>query len=413
MHITGIRLQGIRCFGTVDIDLTRGARDAKRWLVVVGDNGAGKTTLLRSIAIGLCDETGAASLLQDVYGDLIQKGQDTATIELELITRRGVRGSVATHLKRGYSGTQLAGEKTIKGLPETFWRRLFVCGYGADRGIEGSNQYEQYAAPDALYTLFNYDWALQNPELMIYRRSQSRPLMKDRLLDELCDILGLQHGSIRLTKEGFSIKNFGENILWGASADGYRATITLILDMLGWFLLSKANKPLEKLLRGIILIDEIEQHLHPELQRGIIARLHKVFPNIQFIVTSHSPICAAGLADLDDSNCSLELLRTNGEGWVVNEPLSTMRGWRYDQVLTSSAFGLTGSQNLGTERLLEGIRRVYMKAHLTKADEVLIAKLMKELERQSPEAADVEKTNVNMRKIGSIRSSMREAKKNQ
>jgi len=89
-----------------------------------------------------------------------------------------------------------------------------------------------------------------------------------------------------------------------------------------------------------------------------------------------------------------------------------MRGWRYDQILISSAFGLSSSQNLETERLLEDIRRVYMKARLTKRDKMHITKLMEELERQSPEAADAEKTKVSMHKIESIRSSMREAKKN-
>ncbi len=405
MHITRVRLQGIRCFGAVDIDLTSGARNAKRWLVVVGDNGAGKTTLLRSIAIGLCDETGAASLLQDVYGDLIQKGQKTATIELGLVTKTGRRGSITTKLKRGYSGTQLDGPKDVTGFPESFWKQLFVCGYGADRGIEGSNQYEQYAAPDALYTLFNYDWPLQNPELMLYRRSKSWPSTQVRLLDELCEILGLRQGAIQLTKEGFSINSFGENILWGASADGYRATITLILDMLGWFLLSRVDKHLEKLLCGIILVDEIEQHLHPELQRGIIARLHKVFPDIQFIATSHSPICAAGLADLDDRNCSLQLLRTNGEGWVVNEHLSTMRGWRYDQVLTSEAFGVP-DRNIGTEELMTQIRELYVKPSLNHAAQSKLTRLLKELEADSPRGAEAEHLRMTQEEIRRIRDSL-------
>jgi hypothetical protein len=316
MHIQSVTLRHIRCFEEVRIDLAKGPGTAKRWLVVVGDNGVGKTSLLRSIAIGLCDETGAASLLQDIYGDLIQKGKKEASIEIQLVTNRNRRCWITTILEQTPSGTELVKKQT-GGTREFPWEQVFACGYGAGRGVEGSYQYEQYAAPDALYTLFNYDWSLQNPEVMIYRRAQ-KAADKIRLLNELCDILGLPKGSIGLTKAGFSISSFGQKILWGAWPDGYRTTVTLVLDMLGWFLLAKVDERDEKDLRGIVLVDELEQHLHPELQRGIIARLNKVFPNIQFITTSHSPICAAGLADLTDSNCSLELLRTNGGGWVLS-----------------------------------------------------------------------------------------------
>ena len=40
---------------------------------------------------------------------------------------------------------------------------------------------------------------------------------------------------------------------------------------------------------GIVLIDEIELHLHPKWQRAVLPALHKTFPNVQFIVTTHSP----------------------------------------------------------------------------------------------------------------------------
>lgn len=404
MHITKIRLNNICCFEKAEIDLLREPGIAKRWLLIVGDNGVGKTSFLRSIAIGLCDETGAASLLQDIYGDLIQKDKKTATIELELVTEGKQSYRITTHLDQTETGTEVV-KKTIEKEKSFPWHKVFVCAYGADRGIEGSQPYEQYAAPDALYTLFNYDWPLQNPELMIYRRAKGTG-DRTRLLNELCDILGLPEKSISLTKGGFSISSFGKKILWGASADGYRATITLVLDMLGWFMLSDLDKKHERELFGIILIDEIEQHLHPELQRSIVAKLNKVFPNIQFIATSHSPICAAGLADLDDSNCSLELLRTNGKGWVENEPLSTMRGWRYDQILTSSAFGLTAARNLATEKLMDEIKQLYMKAKLNKKEVAELDDLLDNLRKQAAEAAEAAEMEISRHKIDVIRKSL-------
>ena len=84
MYITKITLKDIRCFEDVKVDLSS-SKGAKMWLVIVGNNGVGKTSMLRSIAMGLCDLTGAASLLQYSYGDWIRKGEKKCSIEIELI----------------------------------------------------------------------------------------------------------------------------------------------------------------------------------------------------------------------------------------------------------------------------------------------------------------------------------------
>ena len=56
------------------------------------------------------------------------------------------------------------------------------------------------------------------------------------------------------------------------------------------------ENPLEA--SGVILIDEIDLHLHPKWQREILRKLHEVFPNVQFIVTTHSPIILQGASDI-------------------------------------------------------------------------------------------------------------------
>ena len=53
-----------------------------------------------------------------------------------------------------------------------------------------------------------------------------------------------------------------------------------------------AENPLEQ--EGIVLIDEIDIHLHPTWQRQILSQLRRTFPKIQFIVTTHSPLVAGG-----------------------------------------------------------------------------------------------------------------------
>lgn len=72
-------------------------------------------------------------------------------------------------------------------------------------------------------------------------------------------------------------------------SDGEKMTIMMVCDIIRQLSLTNPNLkyPLES--EGIVLIDEIDLHLHPSWQRAIIPALEKTFPNIQFIVTTHSP----------------------------------------------------------------------------------------------------------------------------
>jgi len=76
-------------------------------------------------------------------------------------------------------------------------------------------------------------------------------------------------------------------------SDGYRSIFALIVDLLRWLemLRSDIEIPLNEA-SGVVLIDEIDTHLHPKWQREIGFWLTKLFPNMQFIVTTHSPFVA-------------------------------------------------------------------------------------------------------------------------
>nr|MDQ2732296.1 AAA family ATPase [Armatimonadota bacterium] len=85
---------------------------------------------------------------------------------------------------------------------------------------------------------------------------------------------------------------------------------------------------------GVVLIDEIDSHLHPKWQREAGSLLTTAFPNIQFIVTSHSPFVAMAAGD-----GAITLLQKDADVVRVNQDLPSIRGWAVDQVL-SYVFGL-------------------------------------------------------------------------
>jgi hypothetical protein len=247
------------------------------------------------------------------------------------------------------------------------WKRLFVCGYGASRGTRGQYDYDEYAVVDAIYTLFNYDSPLQQAELALRRRIRSKADER-ALCRSLEKLLQLKRGSISLSNAtgrktgpgvGIMVKgDAGPAHHIAAIGDGYQATINWVSDLLGWALLAHRTGTLRSL-SGIVIIDEIEQHLHPKLQRQIVSELRSLFPNIQFIGTTHSPLCAAGLADLAPSDAYIAALKLNRDRARSSVELSPMPGWRYDQVLTSEAFDLPSARNANTQELMERVQRAY------------------------------------------------------
>ncbi|MCY7331494.1 MAG: AAA family ATPase [Pseudanabaena sp. CAN_BIN31] len=140
--------------------------------------------------------------------------------------------------------------------------------------------------------------------------------------------------------------------LWGRQplaslSDGYRSTSQWLLDFIGWAV--HANRLTESgNIGGILLIDEVEQHLHPNWQRYLVQRLHEIFPNTQIIASTHTPLAASGVADID-SGILIKLDRSPENG--VQAKLidkKELYGKRADQVLTSEAFGLFTSRNQGS-----------------------------------------------------------------
>lgn len=89
----------------------------------------------------------------------------------------------------------------------------------------------------------------------------------------------------------------GSRLPYGLLSDGYRNVIGMVADIA--FRMAVLNPFLEeevtKETRGVVLIDEIDLHLHPEWQRKIVGDLKRVFPKVQFIVTTHSPFIIQSL----------------------------------------------------------------------------------------------------------------------
>ena len=361
MYIKRIYLKNIRCFKELDLTFTN-PEDGGKFILFLGPNGVGKTTILRSIALGLCDETSAAGLISELVGDIVRHDCNVkeGIIKIELQEKSSSESfTIETKIKPDID--ESSSEREIrKIIPDGFpWDKLFLCGYGAARTAIGTSTYKKYRIIDAVYTLFNYESPLQNLEIPFYRLSHGESNSVEKSIFRRIElVLDLPADSIRLDKSGISVNGpWGEFIPTGAIGDGYAATLAWISDMVGWAMLYQ-KRQFDIDFPGIILLDEIEHHLHPSWQKKIISLLHSQFPSIQFIATTHAPMCAIGTTDLRDDECELVTLKPTDkhvESMAGNKP---PRGSRADQVLTSYLFGLDTSSDDETKAQIKEYSRL-------------------------------------------------------
>jgi predicted ATP-binding protein involved in virulence len=143
---------------------------------------------------------------------------------------------------------------------------------------------------------------------------------------------------------------------------GYRTVIAWMVDLSARMIRDypDSENPLAE--PAVVLVDEIDLHLHPKWQRTIMNFLTERFPNVQFIVTAHSPLVvqAAG-------NANLVLLRREGDHVVIDNNPEVIENWRVEQVLTS-VFELPSTLPADIEPLVQRRREILAKSSLTKKD---------------------------------------------
>lgn len=380
MRIKKITLDNIRCFEHLEIDLTSNV-NLKNWTIILGDNGVGKTTILRSIAIGLCEQTGASGLLEEMEGEWIRRGKNSASIKIDIepYPEYNDEAYIITSFKKAENIDEIEVEQKISPVnPNDFsWNDLFVCGYGATRRPYGAKSYSEYTVTDSVYSIIS-DVLLQNPELSVRRMTSTGVVSEREIFSRVEKVLMLDEEAITMDKNGIKISGFwGEKMPLGALGDGFQATVAWLLDLYGWEVLFKDTID-DSEIKGIVLIDEIEQHLHPKWKKRIIGLLSEQFNNLQFIATTHSPLVVIGTTDLKDENCSIVALYLDG-----NKVKSTMtlppRGKRVDQVLTSYLFDLLSTSDDGTKEEIQRYSKLYSKKSMTPQDRQKLSTLHEKL----------------------------------
>lgn len=95
------------------------------------------------------------------------------------------------------------------------------------------------------------------------------------------------------------------------------------------------NWPISKIqtIPGVLLIDEIENHLHPRWQKSVLNIIQEFFPNLQIILTTHSPFVVSSV-----KNATVYVCKSNGDGAVIVDETSDYSNLPVDEVLNTPVF---------------------------------------------------------------------------
>jgi hypothetical protein len=392
MYIHKIKLTNIRGFKNLEFDLQRKEdKSYAGWTVFTGDNGSGKSTLLKAIVMGLVGPDTTRSLQPNLNRWVNAFSEDkTAAIHLEVTSAAddtSLDGGgpppkrpfpVDLSLVNGGKQTELfAPEKGTKkkSLPDrTIWSKnnsgWFSCGYGPFRRVFGASSEAteiMMARPTAPYaTMFQEAASLSPADRWLidldHKASRDPTSREKELLDVLLELLKdelMPNGMVvkRVDPDGLWLADSrGVELSWRDMSDGYRAALALLTDIFRHLCHTHEETSVSSLVErnaegkmsvissGVVLIDEIDAHLHPEWQREIGFWLKRHFPNVQFLVTTHSPIiCQAadpnGLFVLPEPGSELDPHALSDEDY--RKIISS----RPDTILLTPAFGLKNTRS--------------------------------------------------------------------
>lgn len=343
MYLQKIDLHNIRSIShfTMEFDTDKCAG----WHVLLGENGSGKTSILRCISLGLI---GPAEILRldPNWKAWLKQQQNSATIELKILKQhidarssRGATRGGTDHISTISAKLKLAQDaETItltdqsgssKSSPDKyFWGTgygWFSAGIGAYRRFTGGNNtLEQFYIRNprigAHLSLFKEDAALTESVVWLkdlYIRSTNNADYRNalnaiRLLVNQGTLLPPNFSFEEVNVDGAFFRTPDQSCvpLYELS-EGIKSILSLTFELLRLLMhtyhigntFENFNTPLNTTtkantitLPGIVLIDEIDAHLHPTWQSRIGQWFTQTFPNIQFIVATHSPLICRGCA---------------------------------------------------------------------------------------------------------------------
>ncbi|WP_415184630.1 AAA family ATPase [Phaeovulum sp.] len=359
-ELASIKIENFKAIEGLHLDMPErpmGGPPRAPVLLILGENAAGKSTILEAVALALMPDAARRQLMPDPAPLLLNPRYLGSP---DLPVRR--QGCVSVHFvdKDAKADVTLrltsAGfttERGAKDLPQVF-------AYGAYRHyLDGVRR---RSASRGVVSLFKSQEQLSNPRDWLVALPDRR---FDEVVQALRFVFGVDFEAIRRRDGDCFVVTLTDGVEQEtpilAVSSGFRTVLALVCDVLRWLLEAPATKALKiDNMPAIILIDEVEAHLHPRWKMAIVEGLRQALPAATFLMTTHDPLCLRRAAPGEVRVMTRQ--RTEGERdsdvAVIVEALDSlpdMGALTVDQLLTADFFGLGDTDDPDTVRALDSL----------------------------------------------------------
>jgi uncharacterized protein (TIGR02646 family) len=360
--IEAIEVVNFRGIERLELRFGTGTVEHAGWAMLLGENGVGKSSLLQALAIALMGAERVHRLGADAQpSDLLRRGAECGRIRVFF-------AADPEPLEVRLTST------SVDFAPTAAKPRMIVLGFGASRWLPRAGGFE----PDGdefvrTRNLFNPFVPLADTLAWLASIDEQQFA---RVEEAMLRLLALDAGGRLLRVDGDVLVERTRSqpaVSLRQLSDGYQAIIAMagdIMDLLGSKRIDSATA------EGVVLVDEIGSHLHPRWKMQVVSRLRATFPRLQFLASTHDPLCLRGLHDGE-----ICLLRCDSSGRVVRiDELPSVESLHVDQLLTSSYFGLHSTVDPEIEDQFDEYYDLLARARRTRQQEGRLDVLQRDLD---------------------------------